>query len=907
MLLRLINIVFDDRVSAIDLAKLVSALAVFWAAFFRIVSTLLLRPLLDRHKWLRSRLVVAAGREYDRGGGRENNEKLGTPVTRERYVKNVVGRWPWDVAVICQHVVGGALCAPSVLGIGGFDEATASSLACLGILSEVGFEVQDTMIWVLKWSRRKVPTPKFLLAVAHHSFALVLGVPFVITYRCLGILHWMCFDLQAAAAMSLAVYEYTKLLDVSESGQRMQFQILTGVALSIMVWTRGFHWVYLCYKFIQPLYSDGAWVLLLVGAIVAIVFTVFNAIYIQSFYARYARSRKVRTEEGSCAIAKAYNRMVKLSCVKSQTAKPCEKYRYFFRGSRFRKNEVRKWLILRSLPYTASTIMVASTLRSLVERMDKAKPILILLSVALSIAISRFGLMYYRFIFSPLNSLPGPSQGSFLDGNSGPIQNEPFMDVQKRWWMEAGLDAPLIHYTSVLGKHNLIILDADIAGEVLTDPAGVDNPRYSKRLSFLSGILGRGLITLEGAEWRRHRRVVQPAFHAGNLRARLGAVVPTLTERLLDHWGRCEGREIPAESHLSALTLDVIGDVAFSHNFRALGVVQEWAAATDSCIDDKMVTSLAQDPLVDAIMNLLRPDRVRDVFLVLGLSRFFECVDAKSRRRLRVLDAGVDDVVKTARENMRKHAVIGGGGNSGAPRGMSLLELLLEASEDAESSASLSDADLCEEIKTFIVSGHETTSTLVMWALYVLATEAAVQQKLFDDIIEHAPKGVIGVDQMGEMTYLAAFIKEVARLYPPIGVIVRHNETEEAFGRQAVPRNTRLVVSPHLLHRHPSYWQDPLEFIPERWIENDSGKKEKPHRFAYLPFGAGGRNCIGQHFALLEAKLVLAPMIRRFAIRLAPSVRGADLHFTHFVTVKCEPELKICVKTRPEWERDGVQ
>jgi cytochrome P450 len=184
------------------------------------------------------------------------------------------------------------------------------------------------------------------------------------------------------------------------------------------------------------------------------------------------------------------------------------------------------------------------------------------------------------------------------------------------------------------------------------------------------------------------------------------------------------------------------------------------------------------------------------------------------------------------------------------------------------------------------------------WAFFALAKNPDVQDRLYQDIKEHAAGAdPIGVQHIAKMAYLQAFLQEVLRLYPPVGLIARANASSEEFAGFTIPAGTRLVVPIHLLHRHPLYWDDPETFQPERWI-NVSDAEQERRRFAFLPFSTGGRNCIGHRFATLEAQLILAPIVRTFLIRIAPSQRDTNHTFTTFITMKTKPGLKIVVQDR---------
>ncbi len=173
-----------------------------------------------------------------------------------------------------------------------------------------------------------------------------------------------------------------------------------------------------------------------------------------------------------------------------------------------------------------------------------------------------------------------------------------------------------------------------------------------------------------------------------------------------------------------------------------------------------------------------------------------------------------------------------------------------------------------------------------------------IQDRVVDDIKKNAPRaGTITLDHLDKMEYLDAFLNEVLRFYPPVGLITRTNTKDINLLGAFIPKNTRIFIPIYLIHRHPKYWTDPLEFKPERWLKSN-GDDEKFHRFAYLPFSAGGRNCIGQKFAIYEAKLILAPIIREFKIEASPLMDGADIKLKSFLTTKSDPPVVMRVVPR---------
>jgi len=460
------------------------------------------------------------------------------------------------------------------------------------------------------------------------------------------------------------------------------------------------------------------------------------------------------------------------------------------------------------------------------------------------------------------------------------------MQPQERWWKEAGPETKMLHYTGIFGKHFICVLDVDGVKQILTSNAGVPRPRFVKGLYYLKKVIGDGLVTIDGHKWHRHRRIIQPSFTNQALKEALNTCIPDLMDRMIDAWKEREGSDIDIASHFSALALDIIGKVAFSHDFRSMETVEQWAKDENCEVELK-------DPLINGLYSCLMPSLVRMLLINLRLSVLEKYLIPESHKTQVILNKAVESVVERAhsRYKHRKEA-------STKPK--CLLELLFEAkdTDPASQNRSLSHKEMQEETKTFLVAGHETTSTLCVFSIYCLIQHPEKQRLVLEDIVMHAPKdGQITLESLENMNYFKAFLKEVLRLYPPVGMVVRSTGEWVNLLGENLPPHTRITIPIYLLHRNPKYWTEPESFKPERWL-NSNENDRKHHHFAYLPFSAGSRNCIGQRFAMWEAQLILAPIIREFELMLSPALNGVDLKLVSFITIKSVPPIKICAKQR---------
>ncbi|KAJ8022477.1 Cytochrome P450 4V2 [Holothuria leucospilota] len=197
-------------------------------------------------------------------------------------------------------------------------------------------------------------------------------------------------------------------------------------------------------------------------------------------------------------------------------------------------------------------------------------------------------------------------------------------------------------------------------------------------------------------------------------------------------------------------------------------------------------------------------------------------------------------------------------------RKLAFLDLLLELHEQ-DSSFTLED--IREEVDTFMFEGHDTTASGISWTLYMIGHHPEVQKRIheeLDSVFGSDADRPVTNDDIQNLTYLSCVLKEALRLYPPVPMIARQLEEDTVLSGNFVPKNTITVIGIYWLHRDPQQFPDPEKFDPDRFLpENSKGR----HPFAYVPFSAGPRNCIGQKFALMEEKVILATLLRKLKFK----------------------------------------
>jgi cytochrome P450 len=329
---------------------------------------------------------------------------------------------------------------------------------------------------------------------------------------------------------------------------------------------------------------------------------------------------------------------------------------------------------------------------------------------------------------------------------------------------------------------------------------------FEKRKEDLASFLGEGLLNADGATWRRHRRMIQPAFARDRLRA-YAAVFVRRTKAWLDV--HRDGEIIELEREMTALTLEIVCEALFAHDVGGRAV--EFGRTMDR-IQDGLNVFLPE--------WLPTPGRIRQRF---------------AQRRL---DRVLDELIEAKR----------------AAPGPDLISRLLEA-EDEE--GKLSDQQVRDEVVTLFAAGHETTALALTWTLHHLARNPEATAQLRDEV-----RSVLGAraptfDDLTALRWTEACILESMRLEPPAYVIPRRAVRATQAGPWSMREGDEIVMWIFHLHRDPRHFADPLRWTPERFIDAKTPE-------AYMPFGAGQRACIGRHFAMVEAQLVLATLAQRF-------------------------------------------
>jgi len=203
----------------------------------------------------------------------------------------------------------------------------------------------------------------------------------------------------------------------------------------------------------------------------------------------------------------------------------------------------------------------------------------------------------------------------------------------------------------------------------------------------------------------------------------------------------------------------------------------------------------------------------------------------------------------------------------------------------------MSDKQLRDEVITLLTAGHETTTLALAWTCFLIGTRPEVQERMAAEAAFLNGRTPAYEDLM-KLRYSRMVVEESMRLYPPVWTLARTAVNEDEIGGYRVPAKSEILIFPYITQRHPKWWQDPDVFWPERFAPENSAARP---RYAYLPFGAGPRTCIGLNFAMTEILVVLAMMLQRFRVKLA--VDPATIHAEPSVTLQPQPGVPVQLRT----------
>ncbi|NXE24461.1 CP4V2 protein, partial [Ardeotis kori] len=431
-----------------------------------------------------------------------------------------------------------------------------------------------------------------------------------------------------------------------------------------------------------------------------------------------------------------------------------------------------------------------------------------------------------------------------------------------------------------LGPLPLVILcHADSVEVILTSSKHIEKSYLYK---FLQPWLGTGLLTSTGDKWRSRRKMITPTFHFAILTDFLDVMNEQgniLVEKLEKH---VDKEPFDAFLDITLCALDIICETAMGKN---VGAQQNK--------DSEYVRAIYR-------MSDLIQQRQKYPWLWPDLVYMLFKEGREHEKNLKILHNFTDTVIaeKAAELANTKQTKCDTDGNceeSGSKKRKAFLDMLLSATDDEGNK--LSYRDIREEVDTFMFEGHDTTAAAMNWALYLLGHNPEAQKKVhreLDEVFGNTERPVT-MDDLKKLRYLECVVKEALRLFPSVPMFARTLREDCCIRGYRVPKGTNILVLTYALHRDPEIFPDPEEFRPERFFpENCKGR----HPYAYVPFSAGPRNCIGQRFAQMEEKALLALILRRFWVDSCQKLE--ELGLTGELILRPSNGIWIKLKRRPK-------
>ncbi len=411
---------------------------------------------------------------------------------------------------------------------------------------------------------------------------------------------------------------------------------------------------------------------------------------------------------------------------------------------------------------------------------------------------------------------PGP-RGAFILGNLPEMKRDPLGLL-----MRASRDHGDVARLKLVETIWLLNRADDVKRVLVDDYANYPKARLTVRIK---PIVGDGLLTSDGAFWRRQRKLAQPAFH----RTRLAAMAETMARAARQETGAWrDGDVIDVSAAMGRLTLRVIGLTMMGRDLASSA--GDVASALGTALD---VTNARFQKLF-FFPSLPTPSNIR-----------FD-------RAMRVLDGLVARIIAERRAQ---------GGDRG-----DLLSMFMEA-EDAETGERMTDGQLRDEVMTMLLAGHETTSNALAWTFHLLAMHPDAGRRVHEEASAASLSDGTAADALRRLPYCRRTVMEAMRLYPPVWLFARTAREDGVLpSGWRVDAGRTVFVCPYALHRNPAYWPDPERFDPGRFSEENAAGRP---RTAYVPFAAGPRQCIGNEFALMEATLILAAVCRDWRLGFA--------------------------------------
>ncbi|KAF9930074.1 hypothetical protein FBU30_000911 [Linnemannia zychae] len=502
---------------------------------------------------------------------------------------------------------------------------------------------------------------------------------------------------------------------------------------------------------------------------------------------------------------------------------------------------------------------------------------------------------FYPNYLSPLRHIPGPPNKSKYNKYNLPFLGN-FLDIlreeagvpHRRWIEEYG---GIVCYGGLFNNRRILLADPKAIQHVFaTNSYNYPKPRNLVRL--LGEIIGHGVLLAEGDVHRKQRKMLNPAFSHKHIKEMV-SIMSIPAELLGKQWEKRVGQsgetpfELDITADLGSCTLDIIGLSGFGYDFQAL--------------------TNPDNEMSKAYRELFYGDTTLTQFLRFFLPYYNRLPTKENLNRQKAIDT----INRVTVQIINEKRTLANTKSCDEDDSKDLMSILIRGNEQVGSleDGKLTDAELKDQIMTFLAAGHETTSVTVTWMLHIFSIYPEVQRKVRQEMLTHigrpteTNKSPLSYDALNGLPYLAACVKELLRFIPPVPTTSRIAAEDDIILGYNIPKGTQVFVSPAALHKLKSvYGDDVEEFKPERWMDPATLTEEQRQStkfvtsdmsWAYIPFLTGPRNCIGSKFATIETKIILYYLLINLEYHPAP---GFKFKKASRITWRPFPGMRLIVK-----------